>query len=250
MLNPFGKGFNVTPKGTSSDRFSFNWQLALPLIIVFIASAFSLWINLGINLAIGMWQPDMSPVMAEKMKGFDLGLLWSIYNLLILGTSLLVLIDVPRPNLYEWFDLHRTVRLRIGEQPFWGTTSAISEVGAQVILTQAGFPTVLPGMKGQATAPSIPVELEILESELVLQGRATCTSVKDEQLTVRVMFEQVSLNQQRQLVEMLFCRWVSGRAAVLRENFRSLWLLFRIILRPRFVFDRNPEASVVAVSKV
>ena len=250
MLNPFGKGFKVTPKGTSSDRFFFNWQLALPLIVVFIASAFSLWINLGINLAIGMWQPGMSPVMAEKMKGFDLGLLWSIYNLLILGTSLLVLIDVPRPNLYEWFDLHRTVRLRIGEQTFWGTTTAISEVGAQVILTQAGFPMISPGMKGQATAPSIPVELEILENQLVLQGMATCTSVKEEQPTVRVMFEQVNLNQQRQLVEMLFCRPGQWKSRCSPGELRSLWLLFRIILRPRFVFDRNPNISVVAVSKV
>ncbi len=250
MLNPFGKGFKVTPKGTSSDRFFFNWQLALPLIIVFIASAFSLWINLGINLEIGMWQSGMSPVMAEKMKGFDLGLLWSVYNLLILGTSLLVLIDVPRPNLYEWFDLHRTVRLRIGEQTFWGTTSAISEVGAQVILTQAGFPMISPEMKGQATAPSIPVELEILENELVLQGMATCTSVEEEQPTVRVMFEQVSLNQQRQLVEMLFCRPGQWKSRCSPGELRSLWLLFRIILRPRFVFDRNPNISVVAVSKV
>ncbi|MBM0745331.1 glycosyltransferase (plasmid) [Phormidium sp. CLA17] len=250
MLNPFGKGFKVTPKGTSSDHFFFNWQLALPLIIVFIASAFSLWINLGINLAIGMWQPGMSPVMAEKMKGFDLGLLWSIYNLLILGTSLLVLIDVPRPNLHEWFDLHRTVRLHIGEQTFWGTTSAISEVGAQVILTQAGFPMVSQSLKGQATTTSIPVELEILENKLVLQGRATCTSIKDEQSTVRVMFEQVSLKQQRQLVEMLFCRPGQWKSRCSPGELRSLWLLCRIILRPRFVFDRNPDVSVVAVSKV
>jgi len=123
-------------------------------------------------------------------------------------------------------------------------------VGAQVILTQAGFPMISPGMKGQATAPSIPVELEILENQLVLQGMATCTSVKEEQPTVRVMFEQVNLNQQRQLVEMLFCRPGQWKSRCSPGELRSLWLLFRIILRPRFVFDRNPNISVVAVSKV
>jgi cellulose synthase (UDP-forming) len=111
MLNPFGKGFKVTPKGTSSDRFSFNWPLALPLMVVFAASAFSLWSSLGISLTTGMWQQSMPPAMAEKMKGFDLGLIWSIYNLLTLGISLLVLLDIPRPSLYEWFDLRRTLRL-------------------------------------------------------------------------------------------------------------------------------------------
>jgi cellulose synthase (UDP-forming) len=38
MLNPFSKGFKVRPKGTASDRFSFNWRLALPLIVLFIPS--------------------------------------------------------------------------------------------------------------------------------------------------------------------------------------------------------------------
>jgi cellulose synthase (UDP-forming) len=50
--------------------------------------------------------------MAEKMKGFDLGLIWSFYNLLTLSIALLVLLDVPRPSLYEWFDLRRTVQLK------------------------------------------------------------------------------------------------------------------------------------------
>ncbi len=42
MLNPFSKGFKVTPKGTRSDRYYFNWRLAWPLIIVFVATAVSL----------------------------------------------------------------------------------------------------------------------------------------------------------------------------------------------------------------
>jgi cellulose synthase (UDP-forming) len=80
-------------------------------MVVFAASAFSLWSSLGISLTTGMWQQSMPPAMAEKMKGFDLGLIWSIYNLLTLEISLLVLLDIPRPSLYEWFDLRRTLRL-------------------------------------------------------------------------------------------------------------------------------------------
>ncbi len=41
MLSPFSKGFNVTAKGTVSDRFSFNWKLALPLLLLFIPNAIS-----------------------------------------------------------------------------------------------------------------------------------------------------------------------------------------------------------------
>jgi cellulose synthase (UDP-forming) len=250
MLNPFVKGFKVTPKGTSSDRFSFNWQLASPLIMVFVVSAFSLWSSLGIGLATGMWQPDLSPVMAEKMKGFDLGLIWSIYNLLTIGVSLLVLLDIPRLSLYEWFDLRRTVRLQIGEQTYWGSTTSISEIGAEIVLTQPGFPVsqYMNGKNAQSDAePS--VELEILEEKFVLQGSATCTGVEDEYPTVRVLFEQVNLNQQRRLVEMLFCRPGQWKSRCSPGELRSLWLLFAILLRPRVIFDRNADISIVAVTK-
>ncbi len=251
LLNPFGKGFKVTPKGTSSDRFSFNWQLALPLMLVFAANAFSLWTSLGISLAIGMGQAGMSPEMAQKMKGFDLGVIWNLYNLLTLGISLRILLDVPRPSLYEWFDLRRTVRLQIGEYTFWGSTAAISEVGAEVILTQSGFPMVTQniGISPSQSDPKSLVELEILEEGLVLQGSAILTSTKDDYTSVQVSFEHVSLNQQRRLVEMLFCRpgqWKSRRSP---GELRSLWLLFTILLRPRVIFDRNPEVRVVAVTK-
>ncbi|MBW4469725.1 MAG: glycosyltransferase [Stenomitos rutilans HA7619-LM2] len=245
MLNPFGKGFNVTPKGTSRDRFAFNWQLALPLIVAFVASAFSLWTSLGISLAIGLWQPGTAPAMAEKMKGFDLGLTWSIYNLLTLGASLLVLLDVPRPSLHEWFDLRRTVKLQVGEQVFWGSTTAISEIGAEVMLTQRGFPSLAASMHRSA----ISVEVEILEDGLVLQGNATCTSVKDEFFTVRVLFESVDLSQQRQLVEMLFCRPGQWKSRCSPGELRSLWLLFRILLKPRVLFDRHADTSITAVAR-
>jgi len=251
MLNPFGKGFKVTPKGTSSDRFAFNWQLALPLIVVFVASALSLWTSLGIGLAIGMWQPGVSPAMTEKMKGFDLGLIWSVYNLLTLAVSLLVLLDVPRPSLYEWFDLRRTVRLQMGEHTFWGSTTAISEVGLEAILTQAGLPMVAQCMSGKNAQPDAItlVELEILEDGLVLQGKATCTDRHDEFSTVRIMFEPVNLKQQRRLVEMLFCRPGQWKSRCSPGELRSLWLLFRILLKPRVLFDRHAAVSVVAVAK-
>jgi cellulose synthase (UDP-forming) len=251
MLNPFGKGFKVTPKGTSSDRFSFNWQLALPLMVMFAASAFSLWSSLGISLTTGMWQQSMSPAMAEKMKGFDLGLIWSIYNLLTLGISLLVLLDIPRPSLYEWFDLRRTLQLQMGEQTFWGSTTSISEVGAEVILTQPGFLMAAQGVNGKKVQPDVKtrVELEILEEGLVLQGHATCTGTKDGYPTVRVLFEPVNLTQQRHLIEMLFCRPGQWKSRCSPGELRSLWLLFAILLRPRVIFDRNADISVVAVTK-
>jgi cellulose synthase (UDP-forming) len=239
MLNPFGMGFKVTPKGAVSSRFLFNWQLALPLLIMFIFSAVSLWINLGRYLAAGMWQTDMPLEIASQLKGLGIGWIWSIYNLLTLAVSLLVLTDAPRPSPYEWYGLHRTVQLQIGEQFFWGFTTAISEIGAEVALTRAGLP-----------AETEPVRLEFMEHDLSVQGQVTRLGAQAEFSTVQVLFEPLTLNQQRVLVEMLFCRPGQWQSRCAPGELRSLWLLFKILFRPRILFDRKVDVRVIAVSQV
>ena len=136
MLNPFGKGFQVTPKGMASDRFSFNWNLGWPLIVLFVATAFSLWHNLNINLVKNIGSVQALSESADLLKGMSLGWIWSAYNLLMLGIALLILVDIPKPDIYEWFNLRRVVQLNIGGQSFWGITTVISESGAEVALTQ------------------------------------------------------------------------------------------------------------------
>lgn len=111
MLNPFDRGFQVTPKGTITNRYNFNWGLAFPLIILFIATALSLWRNLDICIVKGIWTTTVPYDVALQIKGLGLGWLWSSYNLIMIGIALLILIDAPKPNIDEWFDLRRVVKL-------------------------------------------------------------------------------------------------------------------------------------------
>ncbi len=242
MLNPFSKGFKVTPKGTRSDHYYFNWRLAWPLIIVFVATAVSFWDNLGTSVMMGGMAPNATPDIAQQIKGINLGWIWSVYNLLLIGISLLILVDVPRPDLYEWFNLRRLVRLDVGIS-LWGVTTSISEVGVEIALTQAGLPTI-------TTGETLPVTLEILEEGIFLQGQITQTGFSGEFPTVRVLFEEVTLSQQRRLVEMLFCRPGQWKRQNTPGELQSLWLLLKILLRPRVLFDRNPKASTITVSQV
>ncbi len=306
MLNPFSKGFNVTPKGTASDRYSFNWNLALPLIVLFIITAVSLWRNLGMCMVTG-WSADVTP----ELKGLGLGWLWSSYNLIMIGIALLILLDVPHPDPNDWFDLRRTVRLcfaplsevtqdpeaqshgamgedahtqqtaidreRLGTwwhyqemrttntlfapsphslllapphdsklQPLsltlWGVTTMFSEGGAEVALTQAGFPALAPGA-------TLPVSLELMEVDLKLQGVAVRSGVRDEFPTVRVVFEHLNLQQQRCLVEMLYCRPGQWKRRKTPGEFQSLLLLFKILLKPRVLFDRGVDVRAIEVAK-
>lgn len=234
MLNPFSKGFKVTPKGTASHRFSFNWNLGLPLLILFIANALSLWQNLE------MWSSTISSEAALQIKGISLGWLWSAYNLIMLGIALLIFVDAPKPDIYEWFDLRRVVRLSIGEQTFWGVTTIISEMGAEVAVTQ-NIPTYL--------SKNTPIKLEIVEESLQIDAQIVRTGVKDEFSIVRIRFESVNIQQHRRLVEMLFCRPGQWKRNNTPGEFRSLLLIFIILLKPRILFNRKVDVSAVAVSQ-
>nr|WP_204368565.1 glycosyltransferase [Neosynechococcus sphagnicola] len=240
MLNPFAKGFNVTPKGTLSDRYFFNWNLAWPLMLLFVATAISLWRNLGMCMLKGGWG---AAAVAESLKGLSIGWLWSGYNLVLIGIAVLVLLDVPKLDLFEWFDLRRMVRLELGDRSFWGITTMISEGGAEIALTQSGFPQWMP-----AAAPLI--KLEILEEALILQGTVTSTGFRDEFPVVRVQFDTVGLAEHRALVEMLFCRPGQWKTRTSPGEVQSLWLLLKILLKPRVLFDRKVEISPIAVAKV
>lgn len=246
MLNPFSRGFRVTPKGTASDRYSFNWNLAWPLLLLFILTAVSLWVNFGNCMIKGAWMETVPPDVAMQAKGIGLGWIWSAYNLIMIGIALLILLDVPRPSPYEWFNLRRTVQLRVsdesGEQRFWGVTTMMSEVGAEMALTQPGFPLLAP-------AETLPIAIEIQENGLLLTGEVMRTSFDGEFPSIRVMFNQVSLAQQRSLVEMLFCRPGQWKTRCTPNEFQSLWLLFRILLKPR-IFERRMEVSAVSVAQV
>jgi cellulose synthase (UDP-forming) len=243
MLNPFSKGFKVTPKGTASDRFYFNWNLAWPLVLLFIATAVSLWMNLGMCMIKGAWQATVPPDVALQVKGIGLGWLWSLYNLMVLGIALLILLDAPKPDVYEWFDLRRVVRLNWDGYALWGVTTMISEVGAEIALTQR-LPIVLnPG-------ESQPVSLEIAEEKLELAGQMTQAGFDGEFPSVQVSFDSLTLKQQRRLVEMLFCRPGQWKRHNSPGELRSLFLLFSILLKPRLLFDRKPQVSAIAVSKI
>ncbi len=240
MLNPFGKGFEVTPKGSISDRFSFNWQLALPLIAMFIVTAISLWINLGTYLIMGTWHLSMPVEIADQLKGLGLGWFWSAYNLLMLSIALLILVDVPRSSPYEWYGLRRVVRLQIDQQVLWGFTTAISETGMEITLTQPERPEAEQMQFAQ---------VQIMEENLLLQGEVVEVDGASEFPVLRFQFESLSLAQQRNLIELLYCRPGQWKSRCSPGEFESVGLLFKILLHPQFLSHRSSKIRVITVAQ-
>jgi cellulose synthase (UDP-forming) len=237
MLNPFSKGFKVTPKGTVNNNYTFNWKLALPLIFLFIITAVSLWRNLGMCLIQGVWASEVN----NTVKGIGLGWLWSAYNLIMIGIALLILLDAPKPDIYEWFDLRRVVKLTIGDKTCWGITTIISEGGAEIALTQAPLIDL---------SENTTVHLEIAEENFQLDAEIIQTGFNNEYRTLRVKYTSLNLTQRRRLVKMLFCRPGQWKRNKTPGEFQSLLLIFRILLKPRIFFDRNIDVNPIAVAKV
>jgi cellulose synthase (UDP-forming) len=240
MLNPFGKGFNVTPKGVVRSRYRFNWSLAWPLIVMFVGTAFSLWRNLGICMIKADWQTTVPPEVAQTVKGVGLGWVWSAYNLMLIGIALLILLDVPKPDLYEWFNLRRTVQLTVGDRQYWGSTTMLSEGGAEIVLTQTGF----------EVSDSASVTLTILESDLTLDAQIVRAEEDDDGVPIiRVLFEPLNLAQEQALVEMLFCRPGQWQSRTTPGEVHSIWILLRTLLKPRVLFERNVEVRAISLTQ-
>lgn len=210
LLSPFSVKFRVTPKGILSDRTKFNWQLALPLFMF-----------LGINLISLIYS-----YVILKGEGIQLMVFWSIYNIIIISFGFLALFDVPKADIYEWFNLQKTVIIFNGKDTVKGVTTKISEGGAEIKLSQP-----------LEFTPS--VTLEILETGLILQGKVVETQLKGNSATIRVNFEKVTLEDYRSLVELLFCqpgRWKFMQAP---NELYSLWLLLKVWVKPKFLKFRH-----------
>ena len=251
LCNPFGKVFQVTPKGIARNQYSINYWLALPLFILLIATVASFWLNLN------------NPA-TESL----LGLVWSVYNSVMLSVALLALIDVPTANQDQWFKRRQPVQIISNASSQWGMMTMLSEAGAEIELRAVNFASPVIG-----TAPLIPtpsfngagselseyrrrhklqsaemnaahssfiacdrrpavVKLQLAEARMKLQGQVTTTQWTGQCWRVRVKFEAVSTWEQRRLIELLYCRPGQWQDVQTPGEWRSLWLLVRVLLRP------------------
>ncbi len=241
LLNPFSKGFTVTPKGTASDRFTFNWRLAWPLLILFGLTALSLWQNIAQCLMAENW--------SGHFKGLGLGWVWSFYNLMMVGIALLVMLDVPRTDANAWFDLRRIGKLEFtgadgSRQEHWGVTTMMSEAGAQLELTQSDGLT-------QSLAQG-PAQLTIAEAGLELPVKLVAVLPPETSERpfpqVQVQFTALDLKQERRLVELLFCRPGQWKRWNSPGELRSILLLFKVLIQPKFL-TRNTQVKAIKLAQ-
>ncbi len=203
MFSPFGKGFKVTPKGLARNKFNYNWSLAFPMAILLGATLISFSITL----------------LGFPEAGFNLGLCWSGYNLLTMSVAMMTLLDLPKPSFYEWYDRKKEINLYGDRQVYQGMTQKISEEGVEILLNrQVYLPT--------------DVTVELIPEVLTLSGKITRSYTKNAELRAVIKFQEMSIEQHRELVEMLYCSPGQWQRRKTPNEFKSTLILCKLLLRP------------------
>jgi len=206
LLNPFSEGFKVTPKGISRNASVFHWDLASPLIGLLI-------INL-IGFGGTIYQ-----FSANQNQLAGIGIIWSAYNLLLISCILASLLDAPKVSV-EWFKLSKPIGIKFLKTDFLflsGTTTEISEFGIKVTLNQKIAHLSLPA----------PLLVEIKDEKIEFSGEIVSVSTEAEFPQLEIKFENLSLNQQRYLVETLFCTPSQWQRRETPGDLQILWLLLK-----------------------
>ncbi|MEL6930425.1 MAG: glycosyltransferase [Cyanobacteria bacterium J06600_6] len=210
FLSPFGKGFKVTPKGLARNQFNYNWSLAFPMTLLLAATL----ISFGISL------------FRFPQTGFNIGLCWGAYNLLTITVAMMTLLDLPKLSFFEWYKHQKEINLYGDGRVYQGRTHKISEEGVEIEL------------KTEADLPSN-VTVELIPEVLLLSGKVTRSYRQDGNLRTIVKFQNIDIEQHRELVEMLYCRPGQWERRNTPNEIQSVFILFKLLLRPLTFFNRQ-----------
>ncbi|MDG2991709.1 glycosyltransferase [Candidatus Synechococcus calcipolaris G9] len=226
LWRPFGRSFRVTPKGIQRDRYAFNWQFGWPLLGLFIASG----VALGINLA----NPE---------QGMTLAWIWSAYNLVVIGLALLVLIDAPQPDPFDWLPIQQTAEIAIAWEhcpplTVWGTSVLLSEGGAKISLPQCIPASAFDAdLSIKLLESNIQLQADLINIELSKPGQQT-QELGYPQQVIDLRFKNCDLATYRELVELLFCQPGRWQWPHTPSEGTAIALLLKSLVYPRILWAR------------
>lgn len=189
LINPKLGSFNVTAKGGLVERDYFDRDIAKPYVVILVLNLLGLAAGVGRVL---WWN-------THELDTVILNMVWSTFNLVILGATLAVAWESRQVRRSIRVDTALPMKLRIGDVVVGGVTMDISEGGTAV---QPQVPMTLPlgSMVEVALAPDyrevwIPAEItRASEGSLAMQ------------------FAPMNVEQEQQLVYAIFGRanaWVN-----------------------------------------
>lgn len=184
VLNPKLGKFNVTAKGGLNANAYFDWDISKPYIILLTLNMAGLFVGLG---RLFVWIPEETGTVL-------LNLIWTVYNLIMLGASLSVANEARQVRAAHrvQMKLHAGLRFKSG-RTVRCVTSDYSEGGVGVQL-----PTELPIEIGE----QVQVTMYRGNSEYVFESKVTMHSGK----RLGLQFDEMTLEQSINFVQCTFAR--------------------------------------------
>ncbi|MGL5795214.1 MAG: cellulose synthase catalytic subunit, partial [Waterburya sp.] len=88
------------------------------------------------------------------------------------------------------------------------------------------------------------VTVEILPQLLILSGRITRTYIQDNTLRAIVKFQNIGIEQHRELFEMLYCCPGQWQRRYTPNELQSILILFKLLLRPLIFLNRKKVSQL------
>lgn len=225
LVNPKLGSFNVTDKGLTVTKRSFDLESVRYLLILGVLTAASL-------LVVPFWLL-ISP---EDTQAVMINTLWSLFNLVLVVAACLVAFEQPQLRQAHRLPRQMTAIVHSGQQSWTGVTRNISETGAQILLD---------------VWPNVPDEVQIelvgdygarvlLDAQIV-RGNANSKL----QALLAVKFINLSRTQMDDLVLVLYSdvsEWYSQKRAEVDNPISSLKFIATSLKRVYQEF--RPEVGV------
>jgi cellulose synthase (UDP-forming) len=230
VINPKLGRFNVTDKGASVTQRYFDWgstRISFLLVILLILSL----------LAVPFWLV----IRPEFQEATLINAFWALFNLILLGTALLV--GLEQPQLRRAHRLGRQIAVEIyssDQGQIFGHTIDVSESGAQVLVD------------GNPNLPDL-IEMALIGDfgrRIVLTGQIIRrTAAEQNQTVLAIDFPELTSAQRDQLVLVLYSdveEWYTQQ----RQEVDRPWHSFQFMVTGlNRVFRSAKPASATPVRK-
>lgn len=217
IRDPFGASFSVTAKGPNSGASRVSWKILQPIAVLLTLYAIAL-VHFVISSTWIVRDPDSASIVMS----------WSVFNCTVLFVSFQACFNVIDRRRHRHMPFTLLAKLRIDGKDLDISLANLSEGGALLKLPEPNLQEGLPPeFANVEVRSSRAFELTIGEAEI---ENVQCIPVRVKDGHWGVEFIDMTLAQQRKLIEFLYCKpgtWRSFRSneaigayAMIRSFFR------------------------------
>lgn len=217
LRNPFAKASTATRKGVKAEKKNYNLHINWQLLVLFALFILGILINLG-----GNWF-GISAGQEHQFEGKQVMLFWLIYNTIIIFASILTGIDQPVRRQEDRFPLRTACKISAGDNVYYGYSNNISESGANIILKEK-----------KISSDNEQIIVELLDYNFSVNAKIIRANLQKKHCDISLAFQDLSLEQNRYLVNMLYCNltwWKQRKKTGFTDSFLAL-ITAILTLRP------------------